>query len=88
LLKESLQNCQTEELSFSLAPGEEKEFFHTNTPGRIVGFEINSEQLLHKNVFLQAIWDEEEVPAIKHSDARFLWIFHRKAIHERNDYRK
>lgn len=57
-------NCQTEELSFSLAPGEEKEFFHTNTPGRIVGFEINSEQLLHKDVFLQTIWDEEEVPAI------------------------
>lgn len=57
-------NYQTEELSFSLAPGEEKEFFHTNVPGRIIGFEINSEYPLHKDIFLHAIWDEEEVPAI------------------------
>lgn len=55
---------QVEELSFSLAPGEEKVFFHTNVPGRILGFEINSKQYLHNNISINAIWDKEENPAI------------------------
>ena len=41
-----------------------KVFFHTNVPGRILGFEINSKQYLHNNISINAIWDKEENPAI------------------------
>lgn len=55
---------QVEELSFSLAPGEEKVFFHSIHPGRILGFEISSNQAIHQDILLNAVWDQEEAPAI------------------------
>lgn len=58
------ENYQVEELSFSLSPGEEKVFFETKIPGRILGFEINSNQPFQKDISLNAIWDKETIPAI------------------------
>ena len=55
---------QTDELSFTLSPGEEKVFFEADAPGRILGFELNSNQPVNRNIFLNAVWDQEEIPAI------------------------
>lgn len=55
---------QTEELTFTLAPGEEKVFFEADVPGRILGFEISSKQPVSQNLFLNTVWDREEAPAI------------------------
>lgn len=58
------ESYETEELSFSLAPGEEKTFFQTNIPGRILGFEINCSQPFDEEINLHAVWDKEVIPSI------------------------
>lgn len=58
------ETYQVEELSFSLKPGEEKVFYQIDIPGRILGYEISTGQQPNRNIFLNAVWDKEGVPAI------------------------
>ena len=74
------ENYQVEELSFSLSPGEEKVFFETKIPGRILGFEINSNQPFQKDISLNAIWDKETIPAINIPLQEFFGYFCRKTF--------
>jgi hypothetical protein len=55
------------EESFILNPGSEHTFFSQNQPGRILGFEINDNGYFenkHKDIILDAVWDNEAIPAI------------------------
>lgn len=82
------EKYQVEELSFSLPPDEERVIFQTNVPGRIVGFEINSKQNLHKDLSLNAIWDKEKNSSYKYTTSFFSRLLSRKTIYEWNYYRK
>lgn len=68
-------NIQTEEKSFSIAPGEEVAFFEKTTSGRIVGFEIDGGPAFegpYKDIILSAKWDNEPVEAIHAPFADFF----------------
>lgn len=61
------QNIKTEEKVFTIQPGEEIPIFESNTPGRIVGFDMDagsSFEGIYKDVLLSATWDDEDVEAI------------------------
>ncbi len=60
-------NIQTHTEQFILNPGDEKIFFDTDIPGRIVGFEIdggNGFEGQYKDVILSARWDNEDIESI------------------------
>ena len=60
-------DVESQELTFTLQPGEEVAFFESDKGGRIVGFDIDggtSFEGLHKDVILSATWDNEDVEAI------------------------
>lgn len=55
------------ERQFTLRPGEEVVFFDSRRGGRIAGFEIDggpSFEGIHKDVLLDARWDDDTLPAI------------------------
>lgn len=67
--------CEVKESTFVLQPDSEQEFFALDAPGRIVGFEINGGNAfegLNKDVFLNAVWDDEPQPAINAPLADFF----------------
>lgn len=69
------EDCQVKEESFILKPGMEQIFFTQSQGGRVLGFEIDDNCYFegkYKDVILNAIWDNEAVPAINAPAADFF----------------
>lgn len=75
-------DSQEENKTFTINAGEEVPFFEMNSPGRIVGFEIdagNGFEGQYKDVILSARWDNETVEAIYAPVADFFGYAYGKA---------
>ena len=66
-IREKYPEARAKTLTFTLSPGESRTFFQRGKGGRIVSIEMLPSGVfagLYKDILLEAIWDDEQQPAI------------------------